>query len=94
LISIVQMILMFNEAPATWLDMPRVAAFVLYTFFAVFLVKLFNPKHTFTNPLKLLIYMAWWVVNNLLLAPLALFTLDAGDWGNRKSQETKNETPS
>lgn len=85
IISIVQMVLMFNEAPASWVDLPRVAAFILYTFFAVFLVKLFNPRQTFTNPIKLLIYMMWWVVNNLLLAPLALFTLDAGDWGNRKS---------
>lgn len=35
------------------------------------------------NPLKLVLFLAWWIVNNFYLVVLSFFTLDQDAWGNR-----------
>jgi hypothetical protein len=83
LISIIHVALMFFMNPMDWMDGGRLLIYVSYAFVAIWLISLFHPEQAIRNPLKIVMFSTWWIVNNLLLAPLALFTLDFDGWGNR-----------
>lgn len=62
----------------------RVIGYLAMVFVVVALTfDLYKDDKRIKNPAGLLFYLPWYVINNLLLVPLALFTLDAGQWGNR-----------
>jgi hyaluronan synthase len=82
-IGIIQVALLFVMSPAEWFDPNRMFVFLAYALVVIWLVKKFHPEGALKNPLKLFAWATWWCVNNLLLAPLALFTLDFDGWGNR-----------
>lgn len=82
-VSIIHVALMFFMNPGDWIASDRLLIFLAYSFVAIWLVQIFHPDQAVKNPLKLLVWSTWWIVNNLLLAPLALFTLDFDGWGNR-----------
>lgn len=88
LISIIYVGLLFFSTPTDWLDPEKMMLFVGYAYLALVLVHFFHPEQTVRSPLKVLMWSMWWVVNNLLLAPLALLTLDADGWGNRDKKVT------
>lgn len=85
-ISIIQIAMMFTLDPLSWLEPDRVAILFAYAFVVFTLARKFTPTQTVHNPLKILGYATWWVVNSLLLAPLATMTLDADAWGNRNKK--------
>ena len=90
-ISIIQIGMSFFLAPADWLDPMRIMAFFVYTFVVFVLAGMFTPQQAVKNPLKVLAFATWAIVNSLLLAPLATMTLDAGDWGaNREKRKKKS----
>lgn len=95
LISIIYVALLFFSAPMDWLDPEKIMLFIGYAYIALTLVRWLHPEQTVRSPLKVLMWSMWWVVNNLLLAPLALFTLDADGWGTRdkKAIVKANEIP-
>lgn len=41
------------------------------------------------NPFKMLLFLAWWVVNSFYLVLLSFFTLDQDAWGNREIKLSK-----
>jgi hyaluronan synthase len=84
--SIIQIGMMISS-PADWLDPVRMGIFLIYNLIVLGLVKLFSPTQSVKNPLIVMGYCTWWIVNSLLLAPLATLTLDAGDWGNREKKQ-------
>ena len=86
--SIIQigMVLMI---PADWLSPARMFVFLVYNLIVLGLVKIFSPTQSVKNPLIVLGYCTWWIINSLLLAPLATLTLDAGDWGNREKKQPR-----
>jgi hyaluronan synthase len=90
LISIIHVAMLFAMSPMDWLDSGRLLIFLGYSFLAILLVRIFHPEQAIKNPLKLVLYSTWWIANNLLLAPLALFTLDFDGWGNRDKQMTRS----
>src|SRR5271157_3715875 len=92
LISIIHVGLLFFMNPSDWLSSDRVLIYLAYSFVAIWLVSLFQPDQTIKNPLKLLVWSTWWIANNLLLAPLALFTLDFDGWGNRDKKVASSAT--
>ena len=87
LVSIIHVALMFFINPSDWLSTDRFFIFLASSFVAIWLVSLFHPEQAIKNPLKLVVFSTWWIVNNLLLAPLALLTLDADSWGNRDKKK-------
>lgn len=91
-ISIIQVSLLFTLDPMSWLAPDRVAIFFLYAFIVIWFAKKFTPDQTVRNPLLLLVYSTWWVVNSLLLAVLALMTLDAGDWASRNKKKLQEKS--
>jgi hyaluronan synthase len=91
-VSLIHVVLMFFMNPADWLATDRLLIFLAYSFVAIWLVSLFHPEQAIKNPAKLVVWGAWWVANNLFLAPLALFTLDFDGWGNRDKKKLELET--
>lgn len=82
-ISIIQIAYLFVSDPSEWLDPIRVIVFLGYALVVFWLAKRFTPTQRVQNPIKIFAYATWWIVNSLLLAPLATMTLDADAWGNR-----------
>lgn len=64
--------------------MSRVMGFLGVTFL-IFLLsfEVYKGDSRVKNPLGMVTWFSWYIVNNMLLVPLALFTLDSGSWGNR-----------
>jgi hyaluronan synthase len=91
LISIIHMVQLLLESPVAWVSPSLALMYVAYSFAAVWLVSKFHPEQTVTNPIKLLLFSTWYIANNILLAPLALFTLDADGWGNRDISQLKRK---
>lgn len=92
LISIAHVGMLFFMNPSDWLSPQRLMVYIVYSLISIYLVKKFHPEQSLDNPLKLFVYSTWWIVNNLLLAPLALFTLDFDGWGNRDKKAIKGDS--
>lgn len=88
-ISIIEIGLMFILDPAGWFDVNRAAVFVVSAVVVLWLTHLLTPKSTIKNPLRVIVYIAWFAANSLLLNPLALFTLDSGEWITRDAPKEK-----
>jgi len=55
-------------------------------------IRKYSSKETVTNPLAFGAYVAWSMVSNLFITPLALCTMDSRDWGTRsKEQEVPHD---
>lgn len=89
LISIVHMLLLFLMTPTDWLSPDRLIFYLAYALVSIYMVKWFHSDQAVINPIKLVVYSTWWIANNLILAPLALMTLDADGWGNRDKKKIK-----
>jgi hyaluronan synthase len=87
LIGMAQMMILFLTNPTEWIDLNRLAIFVIYTLVTLMLVKPFMPGQQVKNPLKVLVYSGWWILNNLFLVPAAMFSLDQGSWETRVKKE-------
>lgn len=83
-IAILDIFLLFASGLVSGVIFIRLIMFLAVTFFILVLSKEVYPGQALKNPLGLVVYFSWWVINNLLLVPLALFTLDSGSWGNRE----------
>jgi hyaluronan synthase len=91
LVGIIHMLQLLLESPLTWVTPGTAMMYVAYAFIAVWLVSRFHPEQAVTSPIKLLLFSTWYIANNILLAPLALFTLDADGWGNRDVKKLKGK---
>jgi cellulose synthase/poly-beta-1,6-N-acetylglucosamine synthase-like glycosyltransferase len=89
LVGIIHMVQLLLESPVAWASPDVALMYIAYSFAAVWLVSRFHPEQAVTNPIKLLLFCTWYIANNILLAPLALFTLDADGWGNRDISQLK-----
>jgi N-acetylglucosaminyltransferase len=89
LVGIIHMLQLLLESPVAWASPDVALMYIAYSFAAVWLVSRFHPEQAVTNPIKLLLFCTWYIANNILLAPLALFTLDADGWGNRDISQLK-----
>lgn len=91
LIGLVQLATYGLSNPLNWVDPRKVIVFVGLSFFVVLMARRLHPHQGLNNPLKLLMFVTWWLVNNLFLTPLAFLTLDSGGWGNRDKTVLKGE---
>jgi hyaluronan synthase len=86
-LSVAEIMVYFYLGPLAFFDTGRIVLFLAYAFIALILVQLFSPAQRLQNPAKVLAYVGWWLVNSLILVPLALLTLDADGWGNRDKKK-------
>jgi hyaluronan synthase len=69
-----------------WFDFRRVVSYLFASFLALALAQTAHRDQQVKNPLKLIVYAPWWLVNSFLLTVAATLTLDCGDWGNRNKK--------
>ena len=48
-----------------------------------FVIARLAPEQRISNPLLVMAFGAWWLISHFFITVLALFTLDAPDWGTR-----------
>ena len=50
-------------------------------------IRKYSVRETVNNPLAFGAYVAWSLVSNLFITPLALCTMDSRDWGTRSKEQ-------
>lgn len=69
--------------PLFWINPTSLLVYTVASLLVSWAIKRYNKEQMITNPAKLAVFGAWWIVNTLFLTVLAVFTLDSGDWGTR-----------
>lgn len=88
-VSVIKVLEAGLEDPLFWMEPNRVFLYIAMAFIVTGIVNHFHKEQQIRNPLRLLVYGVWWVVNTLYLMPYAAFTLDADAWGNRDASLLK-----
>jgi hyaluronan synthase len=71
------------------------AVYVALSFVAIWCVNTFHPEQAVRqNPLRVCVYGAWWLVRNLFMTPMAIFTLDSDGWGGARNKSSMKEESS
>lgn len=93
-IGLIFVAMLFLGNPSVWLDPRMCMMYIGSSFLILLILKTTHPKHQVENPIKLVVFGVWWVINNVFLTPYALLTFDSGDWGNRDSNiSTQKDKP-
>jgi FtsH-binding integral membrane protein len=82
-IAVIQMFTLPFFGPQVLADPRMCILYVGTAFFIIWLAGLTHKDQRPKNPIKMFVFLTWWVVNNVFLTPLAFLTLDTGSWGNR-----------
>jgi hyaluronan synthase len=86
LVALMVMVTMFTCDPLAWAGpQPLVVYLGLAAIFS-WAIKRYSVRETIQHPLAFGAYLAWSIVSSLFITPLALLTLDSGDWGTRSKQ--------
>jgi len=70
-------------ASDSWFSSWQAFSYMATMFVVVYAAKFFHPEQKLKHPFKVLLFTPWWIINTVVVTIVALFTLDAGDWGNR-----------
>jgi cellulose synthase/poly-beta-1,6-N-acetylglucosamine synthase-like glycosyltransferase len=84
-LGVIQVFALFFLSPFNWFDFRMSVLYIGTAFLVIWLAHIYHPDQALENPLRLFMYLTWWIVNNLFLSPLAYLTLDSGGWGNRET---------
>ena len=69
--------LLFWVNPLPWV------VYIVHALILCLVLERLTPEQKIDNPLLVIGFGAWWLISNFLISLLALFTLDAPDWGTR-----------
>jgi hyaluronan synthase len=89
LVALLMAVTMLTSDPTSWAGPTPLVAYLVIALAISWAIKKYSAREAVRHPLAFGAYVAWWLVSNLFLTPLALCTLDSRDWGTRsKEQET------
>ena len=69
--------------PLFWANPLPWSIYIIHCFVVSMFLKRIDSEGSISNPLLLIVFGAWWLVSHFFITILALFTLDAPDWGTR-----------
>lgn len=91
LVALLMAITMLTGDPTSWAGPTPLLVYLVIAVVLGWAIRTYSARETVRNPLAFGAYVAWWLVSNLFLTPLALCTMDSRDWGTRnKEQETSH----
>jgi hyaluronan synthase len=90
-LGVVQIFALCFLSPFNWFDPRMSVIYIGSAFIVIWLAHIYHPDQALKNPIKLFMYLTWWIVNNLFLSPLAYLTLDSGGWGNRETSQPQQQ---
>jgi hypothetical protein len=81
---------MLTGDPMAWAGPAPLVVYLVIAAVLAWAIRKYSAREAVRNPLALGAYVAWWLVSNLFLTPLALCTMDSRDWGTR-NKDTRSE---
>lgn len=91
LVGLLVAITMLTSNPLAWAGPVPVLGALGIAAVLSWVIKKYSVKETLAHPLAFGAYVAWSVVSNLFLTPLALCTMDSADWGTRTKRQNESE---
>ncbi len=86
-IAFLMAVTMLIHDPMAWAGPQPLVVYLVIAALSSWAIKKYSAQETVKNPLVFGAYVAWWLVSNLFLTPLALCTLDSRDWGTRSKEQ-------
>lgn len=87
LVALVMAVNMLTQNPTSWATPEPLIVYICIAAVAAWAIRRHSSKEMVKNPLAFGAYVAWWLVSNLFITPLALCTLDSRDWGTRNKKQ-------
>jgi hyaluronan synthase len=86
LVALLMAVTMLSSSPMAWAGPEPMIVYLAIAAVLGWAIRKYSKRETVTNPLLFGAYVAWWLVSNLFITPLALCTMDSRDWGTRSKQ--------
>lgn len=83
-------ITMLTGDPTSWAGPTPLLAYLIIALILGWAIRKYSVRETVRHPLAFGAYVAWWLVSNLFLTPLALCTMDSRDWGTRNKEQEES----
>lgn len=87
IVALLMAVTMLTGDPLSWAGPAPLLVYLLIAAACSWAIRRYSPRERVRNPLVFGAYVAWWLVSNLFLTPLALCTMDSRDWGTRSKEE-------
>ncbi|HEY6253607.1 MAG TPA: glycosyltransferase family 2 protein [Candidatus Angelobacter sp.] len=87
LVALVMAVNMLTQNPTAWAAPEPLFIYLCIAAVAAWAIRRNSTREMVKNPLAFGAYVAWWLVSNLFITPLALCTLDSRDWGTRNKKQ-------
>jgi hypothetical protein len=82
-VALLVVITMLVTNPTAWAGPEPLVFYLGIAAIITWAIKKYSVRETIQNPLAFGAYIAWSLASSLFITPLALLTLDSGDWGTR-----------
>jgi hyaluronan synthase len=87
LVALLMAVTMLAGSPMAWAGPEPLIVYLAIAAIVSWAIKKYSTHETVANPLVFGAYVAWWLVSNLFITPLALCTMDSRDWGTRSKEQ-------
>lgn len=87
IVALLMAITMLTGDPTSWAGPTPLLAYLIIALILGWAIRKYSVRETVRHPLAFGAYVAWWLVSNLFLTPLALCTMDSRDWGTRNKEQ-------
>jgi len=82
-VALLMALTMLTSDPMAWAGPAPMVVYLVIAAALTWAIRKYSAREAVINPLAMGAYVAWWLVSNLFITPLALCTMDSRDWGTR-----------
>ncbi|HLJ27788.1 MAG TPA: glycosyltransferase family 2 protein [Candidatus Angelobacter sp.] len=86
-VALLMAVTMLTGDPLSWAGPTPLVVYLVIAAVIAWAIRKYSTRETVKHPLVFGAYVAWWLVSNLFLTPLALCTMDSRDWGTRSKEK-------
>jgi hyaluronan synthase len=87
IVALFMALTMLTADPMSWAGPQPLIVYLVIAAVLAWAIRRYSAREAVKNPLVFGAYVAWWLVSNLFLTPLALCTMDSRDWGTRSKEQ-------
>jgi hypothetical protein len=78
--------------PLFWANPLPWAVYIINSIILSIVIGQLAPEQKISHPLLVMAFGAWWLISHFFITILALFTMDAPDWGTRTKKVLEEAT--
>jgi hyaluronan synthase len=86
-VALLMALTMLTGDPMSWAGPTPLVVYLMIAAVLSWAIRKYSTREAVKNPLAFGAYVAWWLVSNLFITPLALCTMDSRDWGTRSKEQ-------